>query len=94
MAASSLPPAGRMRAFQPFPLFGFLLALLVSIPVLTVLRSLALPTEGLWTELALLTLPRYLLNTDGLLVGVGAGVLVVGVGVAWLVTVCRFPGSR
>ncbi|MGE3911097.1 MAG: ABC transporter permease, partial [Chloroflexota bacterium] len=94
MAASSPPAAGRMRVFQPFPLFGFLLALLVSIPVLTVLRSLALPTEGLWTELALLTLPRYLLNTVGLLVGVGAGVLVVGVGVAWLVTVCRFPGSR
>lgn len=79
---------------HPFPLFGLLLALVVSIPVLTVLRSLTLPTEGLWVELALLTMPRYLMNTFALLIGVGMGTLLVGVGTAWLVTVCRFPGSR
>jgi iron(III) transport system permease protein len=92
--APSRPRAARVSVFHPFPLFGLLLALVVSIPVLTVVRSLALPTEGLWVELALLTLPRYLLNTFGLLVGVGIGTFVVGVGTAWLVTVCRFPGSR
>lgn len=81
-------------SFHPLPLFGLLLALGVSIPVLTVIRSLTLPTEGLWFELALLTMPRYLLNTVALLIGVGAGVLIVGVGTAWLVTACRFPGSR
>ena len=71
-----------------------MLAAVVSIPVLTVIRSLTLPTEGLWVELALLTMPRYLLNTAALLVGVGSGVLMLGVGTAWLVTACRFPGSR
>ena len=28
------------------------------------------------------------------MVGVGVGVLVIGIGTAWLVTMCRFPGSR
>lgn len=92
--AASLHRAGRLIPRHPLPLCGLVLALLVSIPVLTVLRSLTLPTEGLWTELVWLTLPRYLLNTVLLLAGVGAGALVVGVGTAWLVTVCRFPGSR
>jgi iron(III) transport system permease protein len=41
-----------------------------------------------------MTLPRYLLNTLWLLLGGGAGVLIVGVGTAWIVTAYRFPGSR
>ncbi|MCC7367744.1 MAG: iron ABC transporter permease [Chloroflexi bacterium] len=92
--AASLRRAGGLFPRHPLPLFGLALALLVSIPVLTVLRSLTLPTAGLWADLVWLTLPRYLLNTVALLAGVGTGALVVGVGVAWLVTVCRFPGSR
>src|ERR687885_1774133 len=28
------------------------------------------------------------------MIGVGVGVLLIGVGTAWLVTLCRFPGSR
>ena len=28
------------------------------------------------------------------MIGVGVGVLVIGAGTAWLVTLCRFPGSR
>lgn len=28
------------------------------------------------------------------MLGVGSGVLLIGVGTAWLVTICRFPGSR
>ena len=79
---------------QLFPWIGLTLALVVSIPVLTVVRSLTVPADGLWLELLALTLPRYLANTAGLLVGVGLGVLLVGVSTAWLVTACRFPGSR
>ena len=29
-----------------------------------------------------------------LLIGVGLGTVVIGTGTAWLVTMCRFPGSR
>lgn len=86
--------AWRLPSARLLPWLGLLLALVVSIPVLTVLRSLTLPTDGMWLELLALTLPRYLANTLGLLAGVGVGVLLVGVSTAWLVTVCRFPGSR
>ncbi|HZO27681.1 MAG TPA: ABC transporter permease subunit, partial [Chloroflexota bacterium] len=82
------------RSALLLPWAGLLLALVVSIPVLTVLRSLAVPADGLWLELLALTLPRYLANTAVLLAGVGLGTLLVGVSAAWLVTVCRFPGSR
>jgi iron(III) transport system permease protein len=39
-------------------------------------------------------LPGYIKNSLLLMVGVGMGVLVMGVGTAWLVTMCRFPGCR
>ena len=84
------PRAGR----SAFPLVGLVIALVLSIPVLAVLRSVLLPTDAIWAELVGLTLPRYLLNTVGLLLGVGVGVAVVGIGAAWLVTMCRFPGRR
>jgi iron(III) transport system permease protein len=89
--AGASPPRFGQRIF---PLLGLLLAALVAIPILTVLRSLLLPTEGVWVELVAFALPRYLTNTAWLLFGVGVGVLLVGVGAAWLVTMCRFPGSR
>jgi iron(III) transport system permease protein len=85
---------GGVSAFQPLALLGLLLALVISIPVLTVLGSLTQPTQGMWLELMALTMPRYLMNTAGLLLGVGAGSVVVGMSTAWLVTVCRFPGSQ
>jgi hypothetical protein len=39
-------------------------------------------------------LPELLLNTFGLIVMVGTGTVLVGTGCAWLVSACRFPGSR
>ena len=67
-------------------------ALLLSVPVLVVLASLGLPRDEVWTHLASTVLPQYVRNTAALLLGVGTGVLVSGVGTAWLVTMCRFPG--
>lgn len=66
----------------------------MSIPVLTVARSVFLPTDPAVGQLLGMTLPRYLANTAGLVLGVGVGVAIVGVGAAWLVTMCRFRGSR
>lgn len=39
-------------------------------------------------------LGEYIRNSLALMVGVGTGVLFLGVGTAWLVTMCRFPGYR
>ena len=39
-------------------------------------------------------LSRYVNTTIGLMLGVGAGALLIGTYSAWLVTLCRFPGRR
>jgi len=88
------PSIGRPRRPSPLSVTALALAAVVSLPLLTVLVSLSRPAEGLWAEAIALQLGRYVRNTVGLLLGVGAGVLVVGVGTAWLVTMCRFPGRR
>ncbi|WP_280817564.1 iron ABC transporter permease [Variovorax sp. TBS-050B] len=70
------------------------MALGVLAPVL-VLAWLALGA-GLaqWGPLFAHVLPQAALNTALLLAGVGALVLVIGTGCAWLVTACDFPGRR
>ena len=39
-------------------------------------------------------LPRYVRNSIWLMLGVGLGTAIVGVGTAWLVSLCQFPGRR
>ncbi|MCC5914833.1 MAG: iron ABC transporter permease [Balneolaceae bacterium] len=70
------------------------IALLVSIPILTVAANIFIPSGDVWSHLASTVLPDYLINSLWLMIGVGTGVFILGVGTAWLVTMCRFPGSR
>ncbi|GAB4215404.1 MAG: iron ABC transporter permease [Synechococcales cyanobacterium] len=70
------------------------LAALVMTPVVFVLFSLATPAVAVWQHLVTTVLKDYVLNTLGLAVGVGLGVLLLGTGTAWLVTMCHFPGRR
>lgn len=76
------------------PWSSVLLALVLSIPIATVLVSLFIPVGGVWSEFVGLTLREYLITTAQLVAGVAIGAFVVGTGLAWLVTMCRFPGSR
>src|SRR3546814_6426239 len=73
---------------------GFAVALLFSIPIVSVLSNVFVPSKGTWAHLVATVLPDYVVNTLWLAIGVGIGVLVVGVATAWLVTMCRFPGRR
>ena len=66
-------------------------ATLVAIPIVAVLSSLAAPAPEVWRHLLRTQLAELTLNTLGLLLGVGLGVLVLGTGLAWLVVACRFP---
>jgi iron(III) transport system permease protein len=66
----------------------------VALPVLVVMASLLAPSGEIWAHLASTVLRDYLWNTLGLTLGVGCGVLVIGVGTAWLVSMCRFPGRQ
>ena len=74
--------------------FTWLIAGLVALPILAVLAHVFVPAPEVWNHLAATVLPRYLINTAILATGVGVLVFIVGVGSAWLVVMCRFPGRR
>ncbi len=80
--------------FSGWTLATLVIAALVALPVLAVVSRVFVPTNGVWQHLVETVLAEYLLNTIRLVLGVGMGTLVIGVGTAWLVTMCRFPGSR
>jgi iron(III) transport system permease protein len=67
---------------------------LLAIPVFSVLVNVFVPGSGAWRHLAGTVLGSYVANTLWLVLGVGFGVILGGVGTAWLVTMCRFPGRR
>lgn len=69
-------------------------AALLMMPVLGVVASLVRPNTTGMEFFTGVVLPRYVLNTVVLSLGVGLGVTLVGVGAAWLVTMCEFPGRR
>jgi iron(III) transport system permease protein len=71
-----------------------LLALLVALPLLTVVGLALTPTQDLWSHLLSTVLPDYMANTLLLGFGVSAGVLLMGVPLAWMVSVYDFPGRR
>jgi len=70
------------------------MALLVALPVMSVLYDLARPTSEAWSHVAGTLIPRYIANTLWLALGVGVGTTALGVGAAWLVVTCRFFGRR
>tara|TARA_R110000787_G_scaffold86057_13_gene183448 strand:+ start:11506 stop:13233 length:1728 start_codon:yes stop_codon:yes gene_type:complete len=70
------------------------IALLVSIPVITVLVMSTVSTGDIWAHLASTVLTVYVANTLILFVGVGVGTILIGVTTGWLVTMCQFPGRR
>ncbi len=69
-----------------------IVALLVATPILVVLSSLLTPSFDVWAHLWETQLLELIWNTLLLIMGVGSGVLVLGTGLAWLVTMYRFPG--
>jgi iron(III) transport system permease protein len=73
---------------------AFIISLATLIPLLVVLSSFLRPQPEVWQHLAQYVLPGLLANTAWLLLGVGAGTLLLGVSLGWLVAVCEFPGRR
>jgi iron(III) transport system permease protein len=90
---TGLNPRARLRV-TPLSISAALVALLVVGPILGVLFSLFQESQGAWRHMVSTVLPVYVRNTLllGFVVSLGAGA--VGVGAAWLVTMCRFPGRR
>ncbi len=93
-AAAARPARARRgaRARRAFPLAALAIAGVVALPVCLVAANLLVPRGEVWAHLAATVLPELALNTVLLLAGVGAGVSVLGTGLAWLVASRRFPG--
>ncbi|NEO84598.1 MAG: iron ABC transporter permease [Spirulina sp. SIO3F2] len=70
------------------------IAIVVATPVFAVLVNLVQGSSSIWQHLVETVLADYIAHSFILMVGVGLAVLILGTGTAWLVTMCRFPGSR
>lgn len=68
------------------------MALLTALPILAVFAYVFVPSAEVWQHLVATVLGDYLLNTFYLSLGVGLGVLLLGVPLAWLCSMCEFPG--
>lgn len=75
-------------------LIPFSIAALVLVPVCVVIFSLFLPADDVWQHLVEATLPRLLINTFWLALGVVVGTLLLGVSLAWFTAVYDFPGRK
>ena len=88
----SIPALSRLPRVDGWTLGILALAALFTSPVLAVL-GIALENSGdAWAHLASTVLGTYISQTFLLIAGVGAGVLIIGVSTAWLVTLFEFPG--
>lgn len=70
------------------------LLVVVGIPLLMLLASWGQPQPDTWAHLSEWMLPRLIRHTLLMLVVVGLGVLVLGVGLAWLSACCEYPLRR
>lgn len=91
---SNLTLASSKIQINTWKIAALLIAVLFSIPVITILYNLFVPNTELWRHLADTILGDYIVNSLILMVGVGGITILLGVSTAWLVTMCQFPGSR
>ncbi|WP_282874722.1 ABC transporter permease [Pseudomonas peli] len=73
---------------------AFAVALLVLLPLSVLMFSWHEVDQQIWAHLWQTQLPRLLGNTLVLVLGVGVGVTLLGVSLAWLTSLCEFPGRR
>ena len=70
------------------------IALIISIPIFSVLSSLLLPSSETWHHLKSTVLADYVSNSLILVIGVSLGTLVIGISTAWICSVYEFPGRK
>ena len=83
-----------LRGLDVWTIGTLLFTGLAAMPVIAVIYLAFTPGENIWPHLVDTVLFGYISTTLGLMLGVGIGTLLIGVGTAWLVTMCRFPGRR
>lgn len=88
----AVTPVAARPGLDAWRIGALLAAALVILPIAAVAWLALSPDKGVWSHLTATVLPRYLGTTLWLLLGVGLATGVIGVAVAWLVTMYRFPG--
>ncbi len=82
------------RAIFSWRFIPVLVAVLVLIPVGTILLSFLAPAGDVWQHLVETILPSLLINTFWLTLGVAVSSALLGVSLAWFTAVCEFPGRK
>ncbi len=88
---------GSLRRFlrrNAWTLASLAVAFVVALPLLVIFSGWLHAQNEVWQHLASTVLRSLVVNTLVLMAGVAAGVLVLGVGLAWLTSLCEFPGRR
>ena len=86
--------AGERLRVNPWILAASAVAAIFLMPILAVFVAAAGDSGGLWGHLFETVLPRYVVNTLILMVGVGAVCLVFGISAAWTVVRYEFFGRQ
>ena len=89
-AGTQTPRAGSMSALA---LTAIAICAVLAAPIAAVVAGSFATGQGAWQHLAATVLPEYLLSTLWLVLGVTAGVILLGAGSAWLIATYRFPGA-
>ena len=82
------------RAIFSWRFIPVLVAVLVLIPVGTIILSFLAPAGDVWQHLVETILPSLLINTFWLTLGVAVSSALLGVSLAWFTAVCEFPGRK
>ena len=82
------------RARSLLLLAGAVVVVMVAMPLLIILFSWGSDQSDVWHHLINTQLSTLLRNTLVLALGVGAGVIVIGVSLAWMTVMLEFPGRR
>ena len=96
MSAEVVQPETRRRGWRD-PLSVSLAALLclpAIVPLIVIAHATISPEADVWAHLARYVLPEVTLNTIKLLIGVALLSGVLGTTLAWLTSMCEFPGRR
>lgn len=88
------PPLLAKRTSSRWLITAGIITAIVALPVLSVIFLAFFPEENIWPHLIDTTLPRYLVTTLKLMLGVGVLTLAIGLSSAWAVTMCEFPGRK
>jgi len=85
----SIPLAERAWQIAALAIAG-----LVLLPLAAIIWIAFTPTADVWGHLLSSVLPSSFRTTLTLMIFVGLATTITGIGTAWLVTMCRFPGYR